>query len=69
MGKVKMRYSVYDNKTGYFTKYRTITVKMDIITNSQGFILFDSTFKKCEEIASKSINTPFRTISFQMIEH
>ena len=67
MGKVKMRYSVYDDKTGYFTKYRTITVKMDIIANSQGFILFDDTFSKCEEIATKSINTPFRAISFQII--
>lgn len=67
MGKVKMRYSVYDKKTKYFTKYRTITVKMAIITNSQGFILFDDTFKRCEEIASKSINIPFRVISFQII--
>ena len=67
MGEVKMRYSIYDNKTGYFTKYRTITVKMDIVTNSQGFILFDDTFKRCEEIASKSINTSFRIISFQII--
>lgn len=67
MGKVKMRYSVYDNKTGYFTKYRTMTVKMDIITNSQGFILFDSNFKKCEEIATKIINIPFKVISFQII--
>lgn len=65
---VKMRYSLYDNKTGYFTKYRTITIKMDFITDDYGSILFKSTFDKCEETAKTLIKDEFRPVRFTLIE-
>ena len=66
--KIKMRYSIYDNKTGYFTKYRTATFDNCVITNELGFILFDDSLNKCREEAKKVIKENFRPINFQIIE-
>ncbi len=67
MNKIKMRYSLYDNKTGYFTKYRTITLNDCVVTDQNGFILFDSSFNKCKEEAQKIIKEKFNPINFQIV--
>lgn len=55
MGKVKMRYSVYSHQTGYFTKYRTITIPMKIPTDEYGFIQFYTVQEICKQKAKELI--------------
>ncbi len=69
MGKIKMCYSIHDSKTGYFTKYKNISIEMDLPTNEYGFILFDDCFALCVEKAKSIINQPFRPINFTILEN
>jgi hypothetical protein len=65
---VKMRYSIYDESTGYFTKYRTVFVEMELVTNELGFINFDSTFSMCLKKAELIIGELFKPIKYEIIE-
>ncbi len=67
MSKVQMRYSMYDSKTGYFTRYRTKTISMTLPLNEYGFILIDTLTKQCAKILEETVPEPTRLLRHRIL--
>lgn len=68
MSKVQIGYSMFDSNTGYFTRYRRKTISMNLPTNENGFILFDTLTKQCENVLQEIVIEPTRLLWHQILE-